>query len=249
VKLGMNGYVGSEYKTIVIIPTYNERENIYELVGRLEGARKVEKFDVLFIDDNSPDGTHELIRELINERDWIQLRVRMGERGLGTALKRGYLDALMAGYDYAIQMDGDLQHPPEVIPSIINKLRKGYDVVIASRYIENGGIEGWSFYRRMVSKIANMYAKFILGLSPRDVTSGFRGFSKKALEILNQYEFRSRGYALQVEALYILEKKGLKISEVPFTFTRRKGGASKLGSKEIREYIKNLFMLRFYGGH
>jgi dolichol-phosphate mannosyltransferase len=241
----MNGKDGSDKDVLVVIPTYNEEENIPSLINRLNEIRRDEPFDVLFIDDDSPDGTAKIIEGFRSDNRWIRLIVRRGVRGLGSALKRGYEEALKEGYRWLIQMDGDLQHPPEVIPSILDRLRDGFDLVIASRYVFGGGAEGWSFYRKVISKGANMFARAILGLSPHDVTSGFRGFSRSALQVLCDHEFISQGFALQVEAIYVLEKNGYKVSEVPFIFKSREKGTSKLNRGEIFSYAKNILRLRF----
>ncbi len=231
-------------KTILVIPTYNERDNIPELVDRLDRVREQATFDVLFIDDNSPDGTHELIRSYMENYNWISLIVRKNERGLGTALKRGYTEALNRGYDVLIQMDSDLQHPPEIIPNLIEKVDKGFNAVIASRYVQGGGIKGWSFSRRLVSKVANLYAKFMLGLSVSDLTTGYRAYDREALKVLANHNFISKGYSLQVEALYLVKKAGLKICEVPFTFVKRERGKSKMGIREIISFLINIYKVK-----
>ena len=241
----MSGENGSHSNILVIIPTYNEKDNIPPLIERLDKVRASLTFDTLFIDDDSPDGTAEIIKNLQKSRPWIKLIVRRGERGLGSALRRGYKEAIERRYSWLIQMDSDLQHPPEIIPSIIERLKDGFDLVIASRYIAGGGTEGWSIYRRLVSRCANMYARILLGLTPKDVTSGFRGFSEKALQILTNHKFISHGFALQVESIYILEENGCKVSEVPFIFRNRVKGKSKLNRGEIVGYAKNILKLKF----
>lgn len=229
---------------LIIIPTYNEKDNISELIRRLNDVRKKLKFDVLFIDDNSPDGTSSEIQKYMKNYNWLSLIVRIDERGLGTALKRGYSEAINKGYNMLIQMDGDLQHPPEIIPNLIRKLVEGYDVVIASRYIQGGGTSGWNIIRRIISKVANAYTRAMLNLNVRDLTTGYRAFNKKALKILINHNFISKGYSLQVETLYVLYKAGLKICEVPFTFVKREKGTSKMGIKEILSFLISIYKIK-----
>lgn len=232
-------------KAVVILPTYNEVENIGVILDKL--IKLPCELDILVIDDNSQDGTIDVIKNFMKTYDNISLIVRVNERGLGTALQRGYKEAYERGYDIAIQMDADLQHPPEIIPNLISLIENGYDVVIASRYIEGGGVSNWSLYRRVVSRLANLYAKIILGLRTKDVTSGFRAFGRKALAFLYDLNLRSKGFIIQVETLYNLEKKGFKVIEYPFIFKERIKGVSKLKIKVILEFFLNIPLLRFRG--
>lgn len=231
-------------KTLIIIPTYNERDNITPLINELSKVRKLVVFDVLFIDDNSPDGTGDLIKEHVKHDKWIKLIVRTRERGLGSALYKGYQYAYENNYDYVLQMDADLQHPPSVIPDLISKLKLGCDVVVASRYIEKGGSEGWPFYRRLISKVANKYATTLLNIKIKDVTSGYRGFNIKAIRDLLNYRLSSKGYVFQVETLALLSKLGYKICETPFIFKKRIKGSSKLGFKEVIKYFISVLKIR-----
>jgi len=231
-------------KTLVIIPTYNERDNIPPLIEELSKVRESGDFDVLFIDDSSPDGTAELIKEYAKHNNWIKLIIREHERGLGSALRRGYQYAYQNNYDYVIQMDADLQHPPHIILDLIDKLKFGCEVVVASRYVKGGGSEGWPFYRRLISKLANKYATTLLNIKVNDVTSGFRGFNIRAIKDLLDYELSSKGYVLQVETIAVLNRLGYKICEVPFIFKRRIRGASKLGVKEMIKYFIAIFRIK-----
>jgi len=232
-------------KAVVILPTYNEVENISVILDKL--IKLPCKLDILIIDDNSQDGTIDVVKNFMKTYDNISLIVRVNEKGLGTALKRGYKEAYERGYNIAIQMDADLQHPPEIIPNLISLIENGYDVVIASRYIEGGGVSSWSLYRRVVSRFANLYAKIILGLRTKDVTSGFRAFSRKALAFLYDLNLRSKGFMIQVETLYNLERNGFKVIEYPFIFRERIKGSSKLKIRVILEFFLNIPLLRFRG--
>jgi dolichol-phosphate mannosyltransferase len=193
--------------------------------------------DILVIDDNSMDGTIDIVKRYMTRSSSIKMIVRESERGLGTALLRGYKEAYNRGYEVIVQMDADLQHPPEKVPELIKTIREGYDVAVASRYVIGGGILGWPYYRRLISKVANNYAKYLLGLKIRDVTTGFRAFSRKAIEYILSKNLRSKGYIVQVETLYMLEKAGFKIKECPFIFKNRYAGESKLKLKIILEYF------------
>jgi len=237
--------LSTRLRALVLIPTYNERENLPELVERLSAVREELPFSVLFVDDGSPDGTPELIREYMGRHGWIDLVVRVGERGLGTALLRGYKYALERGYDVLVQMDADLQHPPELIPRLVSRVAGGCDAVVASRYIEGGGFSRWPLHRRVVSRVANWYARAVLGLGVRDATSGFRAFSRRALEAIVEAGPRCGGYAFQVETLAILSRAGMRLCEEPFVFARRERGSSKLGAGEIVRFAAAVVGMRF----
>lgn len=234
-------------KTLLFLPTYNERSNIVPLISEILeiSKRSGVEIDILVIDDNSPDGTAEAVRSasIIYNKN-IYLIVRPRKLGLGTALKKAINFAYEHDYDIMILMDADFQHPPETIPLLINKIVEGYDLVIASRYVSGGGVEKWSLFRKVISRGANYYVRIILGLPVKDSTSGFRAFSRRALAYLSNEYFLSRGYALQVEIAYKLWKNGFKLKEVPFLFGVRRSGSSKLGFKVIIEFFLNVYRLR-----
>lgn len=231
----------SEY--LILIPTYNERENIEKLLEIL--IKSYPEMDILVIDDYSLDGTIDVLRRFSNEYPNIQYIVRVGEKGLGTALIRGYREAIKGGYKYLIQMDADLQHDPSYISSLAERLREGCDLVVASRYIGGGGIEGWSFIRRLISKGANIYARVILGIGVKDLTSGFRGFKVSSLRNIIDELVDVDGFAIQVETIYRMYKKGYSICEIPFIFKSRIHGSSKLGIPVILEFFIRILKLRF----
>jgi len=230
-------------KTLILIPTYNEADNIGILLNKILSLDK--NYDILVIDDNSKDGTIEIISQYMYKSGNIDLIIRYHERGLGTALFRGYLEAYNRGYDILVQIDADLQHPPEYIPYLVDIIKDGYDVALGSRYVKGGEVGEWSFLRRMISKWANLYAKIILGISAGDVTTGFRAFSKRALEFIINRGVKSKGFLIQVETLYILEKSGYKIKEYPIKFSPRSKGSSKLNYRIILEYFIKVPMIRF----
>lgn len=234
-------------KIIIVIPTYNEKNNVEPLVERIF-ALKLAKLEIIFVDDNSPDGTADKIRELQNKYP-VRLIQRSKKLGLGSAFIAGFQQALDRGADYVIQMDADLSHLPEDIPRLINACRAGADLAIGSRKIAGGRIEGWNQRRHLMSNGAMWSARLFLGLKTKDVTAGFRCFKKQALEKINLKKIKSNGYAFQEEVLFRVERAGCKTTEIPVVFPNRQQGKSKLNKKDILEFfwliiklkIQNLF--------
>ena len=233
---------------MVVAPTYNEKENIREFVRRLEPTIDSSggRVSVLFVDDNSPDGTGAEIREIARSTRGVELLEREGKKGLGTA----YID----GFRYAIQhcdpqvileIDADLQHPPELVESLVDSVGSGAQVAIASRHVKGGSYKNTSWKRKMISRGASWMSRTVLGLSVKDTTTGFKAMSRSAIEALLAHQPRSTGFIFQVESLYILKKNGFSMVEVPFTFEERAKGASKLGGKEIREFFLGVLRIRF----
>lgn len=222
-------------KTLVIIPTYNERENIILLVETISGLNP--EFEVLVVDDNSPDGTADIVKKLQNKFPRIFLYQRNGQRGFGSS----YLDAFKRilpeeYYETVVMMDADFSHNPEEIPKMIEKL-SGFDVIIGSRYVKGGEIENWSWKRRLLSRFANFYARIILGMPIGDLTAGFMCFRKDILMSIDLYSINSEGYAFLVELKYKMIKSGYKMLEHPIVFTERREGQSKMSFKNIWEAI------------
>ncbi len=236
---------------VVVLPTYNERDNILELVPQIE--RVFQSSGILgwivVVDDNSLDGTIDAVEALRGGYGNIRLIVRRGERGLGSAIVRGFKEALQTlDIDVYVQMDADLSHPPSAIPELLKALEDGYDIAIASRYCEEGDALGWSPTRKLVSWAANRYATSFLGVKIRDVTTGFKAYNTRALTSLVELDLESGGYAYQVESLYELLKRGFRAVEVPFVFVNRRVGRSKLGLKNILSFawivLKMSFLIR-----
>jgi dolichol-phosphate mannosyltransferase len=234
---------------VVVVPTYNEEENIEHLIGRF---RKVKdnisqtELHILFVDDSSQDGTALRITKIAERDESVHLLTRSAKFGLGTAYRDGFAYALERfGPTMFVQMDADLQHPPEKIPDLLQPLREAADVTIASRYVEGGGSKGWSRARIIVSKGANWFARTILHLNVRDVTSGFRGLNISAVAELLESRLTSTGFAFQVESIQLYKRKGLRIREVPFVFQARAAGKSKLSWTEILRFAKAVIALRF----
>ncbi|RLD17167.1 MAG: polyprenol monophosphomannose synthase [Caldiserica bacterium] len=213
-------------KNIVVIPTYNEKRNILSLV------KKIGDIDILFIDDNSPDGTADVIEKLKMKNEKLKIIKRERKMGLGSAYRAGFKYALDNGYDNVIMMDADLSHPPEKIPELLDV---DADFVVGSRYIKGGKIVGWPWYRYFLSKYANIYAKTFLKMPINDLTGGFNRIKKEVLEEIDFEGLKSDGYAFQIELKYYAWKKGFKLREIPITFKEREKGKSKLSKKIVWE--------------
>jgi len=230
-------------ETIILLPTYNEKDNISKLIPMI--FEYYPEVSILVVDDNSIDGTLYILDNFKKRYKNLEVIIRKNERGLGTALIRGYREALAKGFKYLIQMDADLQHDPLYIKDIFNKLKEGCDLVVASRYVEGGGVEGWSFIRKIISKFANMYARFILGIKITDCTSGYRGFNLASLNKVLGKILYSKGFVIQVEVIHRFQEEGLKVCEVPFIFKKREKGSSKLDVKTIIEFFIKVLRLKF----
>ncbi len=220
------------HKPLVIIPTYNERENLPKLVASIP---QIASLDLLFIDDHSTDGTREWIREQRSIRKEIHLIERPSKLGLGTAYLTGFQWALERDYDLIFEMDADLSHNPEEIIHFIQKIDEGADLVVGSRYLNGIRIINWPLGRLILSQFASSYAHFWTGLPLTDPTSGFKCFRRKALESLNLNKIRSNGYAFQIEMDYYVWKMGFRLAEIPIVFTDRHLGSSKMNPQIVRE--------------
>ena len=227
-------------KNIIVIPTYNEEDNIVQLV---ESLSKIDS-DIIFVDDNSPDETQNIIKQLKKFNTSIFLIGREGKNGYASACIEGFLYGLKNEYDYIIQMDADLSHSAEDLEKLI-ELSEENDLVIGSRYIKNGRTSGWGLSRNLLSRTANIFSKFYLKQDIRDLTSGFRVYRAEILQIVELEQLKSEGYGFLVEILYKISKFTNKIKEVPIHFNDRKFGQSKMNSKIIFEAIKLVIFLPF----
>ena len=229
---------------LVIIPTYNERDNLGPLLAAIWQA--VPHMHVLFVDDNSPDGTADLIKSKIASTDGGRLHLleRPKKLGLGTAYISGFRWALARSYTAIIEMDADLSHNPAVLRSMLKELG-GADVVVGSRYIEGGGTVNWSLYRKLISLGGSLYARTILGLKVRDLTGGFNAWKREVLETIGIDRVRSEGYAFQIELKYRANRRGFRILEIPIQFTERRAGQSKMSATIFFEAILRVWHLRF----
>jgi dolichol-phosphate mannosyltransferase len=240
--------VTSQPRIAVVVPTYNERENMKEFRRRLEPILESMggRMTVLFVDDNSPDGTGAEIKGMMESTPGFRLLERDGKKGLGTAYIDGFRHVLETqDPDVVVQMDADMQHPPEVLVSLVSKVATGgADVAIASRHVKGGSFKGLNWRRRTISKGASWLSRTVLGLGVKDTTTGFKALSRGAVECLLAHPPRSTGFIFQVESLYILKKNGFKMVEVPFTFEERAKGASKMGTNEMVEFFVGVLMIR-----
>lgn len=229
-------------RVLVITPTYNERENLETFV-RLLFASAAE-VDVLVVDDASPDGTGVIADELAAKDPRVHVVHRAGKMGLGTAYLQGFRWALEHGYDVVFEMDTDLSHDPKYVPDFLRAIDAGADVVIGSRNIPGGGVEGWGVGRHVLSKGGSIYSRTILGIGVRDLTSGFKAFTRRALEAIDLDAVRSNGYSFQIELTYRALNRGMKVTEVPITFVDRRAGRSKMSRTIFAEAIAMVWKLR-----
>jgi len=216
---------------LISLATYNERENLPVLTAQI--FEYAPEADILVVDDSSPDGTADWVEEQMQSGARFQLIKRTGKLGLGTAILTAMDYAVQNDYDFLINMDADLSHPPRFLPGIQAKAEEGFDVVIGSRYVPGGNIIGWAWHRRVMSKAINIYARCLLGLKTRDNSGSFRCYRTVLLKRLDQKPILSRGYSFFEEILYRLRKLGATFAEVPITFEERRAGQSKLNVKEI----------------
>lgn len=230
-----------EKKTLIIIPTYNEAENIQKMITEIFNLDL--NLDILIVDDNSPDGTGKIVEEMSNGNEHIRLLKRAGKLGLGTAYVAGFKYALEKGYDYIFEMDADFSHDPKEIPNFLNSISEN-DLVIGSRYIKGVNVVNWPLRRLILSYGANIYTRFITGMPVKDSTGGYKCFRRKVLESINLDEIHSGGYAFQIEMNYRSYCKGFSIKEIPIIFFDRIEGKSKMSNSIVREAIWMVWKLR-----
>jgi dolichol-phosphate mannosyltransferase len=229
-------------KPFIIIPTFNEKHNIDSLIKAIFGL--VSNASILIVDDNSPDGTAEIVRQLQTQQANLFLLSRPGKLGLGSAYVAGFKYALAHDASLIFEMDADGSHDPKHIPEMI-KVAAEFDVVIGSRRIKGGKIVGWNAWRHFASWAAMTTARLILNLKTNDVTAGFRCYRKEVLTTLNLDQIKSNGYAFQEEMIWWCEKNDLNIKEIPITFLDRQKDKSKLSWRDIMEFFKTIIRLRF----
>ncbi|NUQ39277.1 MAG: polyprenol monophosphomannose synthase [Caldilineales bacterium] len=215
---------------IVIIPTFNEAENLEPLVANLLGLDV--GLHILVVDDHSPDGTGEIARRLAAEDARVQVIHRPGKLGLGTAYSAGFAQALAQGYDRILTMDADFSHNPRYIPTLLD-LSTQSDLAIGSRYVPGGGVRLWGLHRRVLSRGANLFARVLLGLRAHDCTAGFRCYRAEVLTAVAPNSIRADGYSYLIEMLWRVQHAGFEVAETPIIFTDRRRGASKVSQTEI----------------
>ncbi len=211
---------------LVVLPTYNESENIDRVVRRIR--RAVPAATVLVVDDGSPDGTADIAEQLGKQLGNIEVLRRHEKSGLGSAYRAGFRWGLERDYDVCIEMDADLQHEPEALPDLIAPLSRGYGLVIGSRYVKGGSIPDWSWHRRLLSRWGNIYASALLGLGVTDSTAGFRAYTASVLERIDLDRIRAEGYGFQIEMTYQAKQAGASVVEIPIRFSERMDGQSKM---------------------
>jgi len=232
---------GSE-KALVIIPTYNEIENVEKMIGTVTGLP--ESPDILVVDDNSPDGTGGKVKEIAAKNKNVHLIERAGKLGLGTAYIEGFRFALENDYDLIIEMDCDFSHDPKDISRLLKEIAN-YDLVIGSRYIQGVNVVNWPLKRLLLSIGASFYTRIITGMPLKDATSGFKCFRRKVIESIDLNNIHSNGYSFQIEMHFRTWKKDFRIKEMPIIFTDRVDGHSKMGKAIVREAILMVWKLRF----
>ena len=229
-------------KTVIVIPTYNERENISILLEKI-GLLGIKYLEVVVVDDNSPDGTWKIVEKKAEKDPHVHILRRMGERGRGLAGVEGFRYALDAGAEIVFEMDGDLSHDPSHIPDFLAAIKK-FDVVLGSRFVESGASQRSSFLRAIISRTAGLYIKVVLGFSVKDPTSGFRCFRREVLEAIDLSTITARGPFIVTEVLFRCYRQGFRIGEIPIVFRQRFGGKSKLGCRELLKNFIKVFKLR-----
>jgi dolichol-phosphate mannosyltransferase len=228
-------------KTLIIIPTYNELDNLPKLLP--EVLSKGTEINVLIVDDNSPDGTAAFVENEMKNNDRIHLIKRSSKQGLGTAYIAGFKYALQKNFELIFEMDADFSHDPKEIPKFLDEIKKS-DLVIGSRYINGVNVINWPMRRLLLSSFANVYTRIITGMPVHDATGGFKCFRRKVLESINLDQVKSNGYAFQIEMNFKVWKKGFKVKEIPIIFVDRMKGQSKMSRKIVREAVTMVWKLR-----
>ena len=228
---------------LIIIPTYNESDNIEKLLDLI--SRTDPAAHVLIVDDNSPDRTYEIVERLMQTSypGRLFLLKRAGKMGLGTAYIAGFKWALARDYDYIFEMDADFSHNPKYLPAFLAAIEK-HDLVLGSRYVPGGGVKNWGLLRKFISRGGSLYARTILGLSLRDLTGGFKCFRRQVLESIDLDAVKSNGYSFQIEMTYRARCKGFRICETPIVFEDRTAGKSKMSRKIFLEAVLMVWKLR-----
>jgi dolichol-phosphate mannosyltransferase len=229
-------------KTIIVVPTYNEKGNIEMVYQKIFKAAK--SCHLLIVDDNSPDGTGQIAEGMARKDNRVFVIHRQGKMGLGSAYVQGMQYALKKGYKNIIAMDADLSHDPANLPKMFSLIRQ-YDLVIGSRYVKDGGMVNWNARRFLISQLANLYCRWFLGLTQSDCSGGFKCYRSELLRKIGMEKIFARGYSFQVEILFRALKAGAKVIEIPIIFVNRHVGQSKLNFRELWEFGWTVLKLRW----
>ena len=232
-------------RTLVVTPTYNERDNIERFVKSVLAAAP--QVDIMIVDDNSPDGTGAIADSIAAADPRVRVLHRAGKQGLGTAYVQAFQRGLAEGYELFFEMDADLSHDPLRLPAFFEAFENGADVVIGSRNIPGGSVVGWGPGRHFISKGGSLYSRTILGLPIRDLTSGYKAFRAEVLKSLELSTLRSEGYSFQIETTFRSMQRGFRVTEVPITFVDRTAGKSKMSRKIFAEAVLMVWKLRLRG--
>ena len=229
-------------KILVIVPTYNEGQNIAELIAAIF-EQKIQNLEVLVIDDSSPDGTADIVADLQNSNPMVHLMRRERKMGLGTAYIAGFKYALERGFDLILEMDADFSHDPKALAGLVSASKR-YHLTIGSRYVKGVNVVNWPLSRLLLSMGASLYTRLITGMPLRDCTSGYKCFRRQVLEEIDLDKIQSDGYSFQIEMNFKAWRKKFKIGEIPIVFVDRFAGSSKMSKKIIREAIWMVWKLK-----
>jgi dolichol-phosphate mannosyltransferase len=232
--------MGTGMRTLVVIPTYNERENVEKVIAQIFQLGL--DIHILVVDDGSPDGTSDIVEAMQKSDSRVHLIRRPGKMGLGTAYVRGFKFAIENDYELVFEMDADLSHDPKDIPRFLDAISEN-DLVIGSRYVNGVSVVNWPLSRLILSYCASLYTRIITGIPVKDPTGGFKCFRIKVLKAIDLDQVRSGGYSFQIEMNYKAWKKGFRLKEIPIVFTDRTGGSSKMSKKIVREAIVMVWKL------
>jgi len=231
-----------EDRVLIVVPTYNERENIEPLTSAV--FQQLPAAHMLIVDDGSPDGTGALVDSLIEQDPRLHVIHRSGKLGLGTAYVEGFRYGLARDFAYLFEMDADFSHNPRYLPEMLSRARAGADMVLGSRYVAGGGTQNWGLTRKLISRGGSAYARTVLGVKVHDLTGGFKCFRRRVLETLDLSQVRSEGYSFQIEMTYRTIKEGFVVEEIPITFVDRRVGQSKMSRTIVLEAIWMVWALR-----
>jgi dolichol-phosphate mannosyltransferase len=234
---------GMPARALIVIPTFNEASNLQRLVA--EVTRVLVDADLLVVDDASADGTGRLANELARSEPRLHALHRSSKLGLGSAYVAGFQWGLERGYQRFFEMDADFSHDPNYLPAFVAALDAGADVVVGSRNIGGGGVHGWGLGRHALSKGGSLYSRLVLGVRVRDMTTGFKAYTRRALECIDVGSIRSNGYAFQIETTYRALKRGLRVVEVPIVFVDRRVGHSKMTRRDVLEAVIGVPRMRW----